>query len=410
MTFETIESDLQLARASGHVTLGDLRVAIVHDWLTGYAGSERVLEQILLLFPQAELFSLVDHVPPTERRFLQGRPVNTSFLQGVPFSAQLFRKLLWLFPAAIESFDLSQFELVISSSHAVAKGVITGPDQLHVCYCHSPIRYAWDRQHEYLRQAGLEKGILSIYARAALHYLRLWDVRTAAGVNHFVANSSFIARRIAKVYAREAAVIHPPVAVNEFHINHEKSDCYVTASRLAPYKRVDLIVRAFAKMPNRRLIVIGDGPEMEKCRRLAASNVELMGYQPDDVLREAVGKARAFVFAAEEDFGISVVEAHAAGTPVICFGRGGVLDSVVNGQTGIYFYQQSVQSIIEAVENFEALEFPLNALTIQAQAQQFSTENFRDRFLSYVAARWEEHSLDLKASEKDQIKRLAMRA
>lgn len=385
-------------------------MAVVHDWLTAYAGSEKVLEQILLLFPQAELFTLVDHLPVAQRGFVSGRVIHTSFLQRLPFSAQLFRKLLWLFPLAIESFDLSGFDLILSSSHAVAKGVLTGPDQLHICYCHTPIRYAWDCQHEYLRQAGLDKGLRSVYARSALHYLRLWDVRTSAGVDHFIANSNFIARRINKAYARSAAVIHPPVSVDQFPLIREKGDYYVTASRLVPYKRIDLIVEAFAKLPDRRLLVIGDGPEMRNCQRLAKSNVEFLGYQPDGRLPELLGNARAFVFAAEEDFGISVVEAQSCGTPVICYGKGGVLDSVVDRQTGIYFAEQSAESIAGAVRRFEALKTAFNPFEIRAQAQRFSPGQFQQQFQRLVAARWKEHGVRLRSGPPHSEDSLAMSA
>lgn len=385
-------------------------MAVVHDWLTAYAGSEKVLAQILTLFPQAELFTLVDHLPLAERAFLNGRVIHTSFLQRLPFSAQLFRKLLCLFPLAIESFDLSPFDLVLSSSHAVAKGVITGPDQLHVCYCHSPIRYAWDCQHEYLRQTGLDSGVRSLFARTALHYLRLWDVRTAPGVNHFIANSNFIARRIGKVYSRSATVIHPPVDVDQFPLVTNKGDYYVTASRLVPYKRVDLIIKAFANLPDKRLLVIGDGPEMRDCQKLATSNVKLLGYQTNEQLRKLVSKARAFVFAAEEDFGISPVEAQACGTPVICYGKGGVLDSVIDGETGIYFSQQSAESIINAIRRFEALATPLNPLVIHAHAQKFNPERFQSQYRRYVAGLWEGHCAQLRGAPLKTAAGFAMSA
>ncbi len=384
-----------LTENSVDMGLAKLRVAIVHDWLTAYAGSEKVLEQILLLFPQAELFTLVDHLPASQRAFVKGRVIHTSFLQRLPLSAKLFRKLLWLFPLAIESLDLSAFELVLSSSHAVAKGVLTGPDQLHICYCHSPMRYAWDRQHEYLRQAGLDSGFTSAYARSALHYLRMWDVRTASGVDHFVANSNFIARRIGKAYSRTATVIHPPVEVDKFPLVWNKSDYYVTASRLVPYKRVDLIVRAFASLPKRRLLVIGDGPDLRVCQKLAGSNVELLGYQPDEQLRKIVSRARAFVFAAEEDFGISPVEAQACGTPVICYGKGGVLDSVIDHSTGIYFREQTPESIVNAIRRFEALDSPLDPFEIRAQAERFNPQEFRNQFQSLVVAQWRRHCVRL---------------
>jgi glycosyltransferase involved in cell wall biosynthesis len=390
--------------------LRQLRVAVVHDWLTAYAGSEKVLEQILLLFPQAELFTLVDHLPTAERTFVDNRTIHTSLLQKIPFSAQVFRKLLWLFPLAIESFDLSLFDLILSSSHAVAKGVLSGPDQLHICYCHTPIRYAWDCQHEYLRQGGLDAGIRSIYARVVLHYLRIWDMRTASGVDHFIANSSFVARRIGKVYSRKSTVIHPPADIDKFPMTCVKGDYYVTASRLVAYKRVDLIVQAFADLPDRRLIVIGDGPEMRKCRKLAAGNVQLLGHQSDKALCKIVAGARAFVFAAEEDFGISVVEAQACGTPVICYGKGGVLDSVVDHETGIYFSEQTPESIRCAIRRFEGLTTPLSADRMRAQALRFSPEEFRKHFVRLVAARWEEHSAHIRGTPSETPESLAMGA
>jgi glycosyltransferase involved in cell wall biosynthesis len=238
---------------------------------------------------------------------------------------------------------------------------------------------------------GLHSGLASIYARSALHYLRLWDVRTSSGVDHFIANSNFIARRINKTYARSATVIHPPADVGKFPLVREKSDYYVTASRLVPYKRIDLIVAAFAKLPDRRLLVIGDGPEMRSCQKLAKSNVRFLGYQPDERLPELLGRARAFVFAAEEDFGISVVEAQACGTPVICYGKGGVLDSVVDRETGIYFTEQSPEGIASAIRRFEALKTPLNPFEIHVRAQRFSPEQFQQQFQRHVTARWKEH-------------------
>jgi glycosyltransferase involved in cell wall biosynthesis len=333
----------------------------------------------------------VDHLPSGDRGFLGGRKVKTSFLQTIPFSAKLFRKLLWLLPFAIESFDLSDYDLILSSSHAVAKGVLTGPDQLHVCYCHSPIRYAWDLQHDYLRQAGLTHGLMAIYARATLHYLRLWDLRTSHGVDHFLANSSFIGRRIQKVYRRDSVVLFPPVDTDRFALQTQKSDYYLTASRLVPYKRVDLIVEAFARTPNRRLLVVGDGSEMANCKKRAKANIEFLGYQDDASLYTLMSQARAFVFAAQEDFGITVVEAQACGTPVICLQRGGVLDSVIDGETGIFFEDQTCESLMDAVDRFEGLPEPLNPLVIRAQAEQFSIKHFGQNLRQILETFWIQH-------------------
>jgi len=386
------------------------RIAIVHEWLTTVAGSEKVLQQMLLLFPNADLFVLVDHLPAKDRQFLRGRTVHTSFLQNIPFSAQLFRKLLWILPSAVESLDLSEYDIVLSSSHAVAKGVITGPDQLHICYCHSPIRYAWDCQHQYLRQAGLHKGVLSLYARATLHYLRLWDVRTANGVDQFVANSNFVARRIKKVYQRPSRVIHPPVDVESFPFQDKKDDYYLTASRLVPYKRIDLIVEAFARTPERRLLVVGSGPELQNCKKFAKPNIEFLGYQEDQALRTLMGKAKAFVFAAEEDFGIIVVEAQACGTPVICLGRGGALDSVIEDQTGVFFEQQTAASIVDAVDRFETLPQSFDPARIRSHAETFSSERFRSVFFQLVDDLWNQQVLDRSGQKLTAPRVMAMGA
>ncbi|MEW5992854.1 MAG: glycosyltransferase family 4 protein, partial [Candidatus Zixiibacteriota bacterium] len=339
-----------------------MRVAIVHDWLVTYAGAERVLEAMLDCFPDAELFSLVDFMPPAQRGFIQNKAVTTSFIQKLPFARRKYRNYLAWMPLAVEQFDLSGYDLVISSSHAVAKGVLTDPDQLHICMCYSPIRYAWDLQHQYLREAGLERGIKGWVAKWILHRIRLWDARTANGVDEFIAISNFIARRIWKVYRRESSVIYPPVDVGSFPLQEAKEDFYVTASRMVPYKKIDLIVEAFSAIPERRLVVIGDGPDFDKIRAKAGPNVELLGFKEQAVLRDYLQRARAFVFAAEEDFGIAPLEAQACGTPVIAYGKGGALETVVgmgrgdDGQapTGIFFDRQSVDSLRQAVDLFES--------------------------------------------------------
>jgi glycosyltransferase involved in cell wall biosynthesis len=365
------------------------RVAIVHDWLPLYGGAERVLEQILNVFPQADIFSLIDAIPPKDRGFLQHKPVKTSFIQKLPQAKRRYRAYLPLMPLAIEQFDLRPYDLVISSSYAVAKGVITGPDQLHLCYCSSPIRYAWDLQHQYL-QGKLAHGLRSWLARILLHYIRIWDYRTAAGVDHFIANSHFVARRIQKVYGRTATVIYPPVDVKDFTLCTEKEDFYVTASRLVPYKRVDLIVSAFARMPKRRLIVIGDGPELMKLRKIATPNIQLMGYQNNAVLRDHLQRAKAFVFAAEEDFGIAPVEAQACGTPVIAYGKGGALETVIEGRTGLFFREHTSESLCAAVDHFEMMEAAYDPKTIRKSSEIFSVARFCFEFEGFADAKWQE--------------------
>lgn len=365
-----------------------MKIAIIHDWLVTYAGAERVLEQILHVFPNADIYSTVDFLANDQRNFIQNKKVNTSFIQKLPFAKSKYRQYLPFMPLAVEQLDLSDYNLVISSSHAVAKGVITGPDQVHISYVHSPIRYAWDLQQQYLTEAGLTKGIKGWLAKSILHYMRMWDLRTANGVDHFVANSDFIARRIWKVYRREAKVIYPPVDVEAFAMNEKKEDFYFTASRMVPYKKIDLIVEAFTNMPDKRLIVIGDGPDYTKIKSKAGKNVEILGYQPFEVLKEHMQKARAFVFAAEEDFGITPVEAQACGTPVIAFGKGGVLETVSGlekpAPTGVFFYQQTVTAIIEAVNTFEEKKEKINPSVCRNNALRFGPERFRKEIEEYV--------------------------
>lgn len=353
------------------------KIAIIHDWLTVYAGAEKVLEQLLKLYPQADIFTIVDFLPEKNRSFLEDYKITTSFIQKLPFAKKKYRHYLSLMPLAVEQFDLSGYDLIISDSHAVAKGVITGPNQLHVSYVHSPIRYAWDLQHQYLRESGLDHGIKGLIAKYLLYKIRLWDYRTANGVDHFIANSAFIAKRIWKVYRRESSVIYPPVNVEAFELCTQKEDFYLTASRMVPYKKIDLIVEAFSTMPDEKLIVIGDGPDFEKIKRRAGSNITLMGYQSFEVLRDYMQRAKAFVFAAEEDFGIAPVEAQACGTPVIAFGKGGALETVANGISGIFFDTQSVESLCEAVKRFEMMEFDYTEISMHAR--KFSEERFLDQ-------------------------------
>jgi glycosyltransferase involved in cell wall biosynthesis len=366
-----------------------VRVAIVHDWLVVSGGAEKVLKNIIECFPDADVFSIVDFLE--DRDCVKGKSVNTSFIQKMPFARRRYRAYLPLMPIAIEQVDLSGYDLVISSSHAVAKGVLTGPNQVHISYIHSPIRYAWDLQHQYLRESRLDTGLRSALARVLLHYIRGWDSRSANGVDHLVANSQFIARRIKKAYQRDSTVIYPPVDLANTSIGTEKEDFYVTASRMVPYKRIDLIVQAFSQTPERRLVVIGDGPEMKKIRSVAGENVEILGHQPSDVLIDYLRRARAFVFAAEEDFGISVVEAQACGTPVIAFGRGGALESVVGlpleRATGVFYGAQTTESLLEAVGRFESNAGLFDPRTCRKNAERFSSENFKKALMNFVDTR-----------------------
>ena len=366
-----------------------MKTAVVHEWLVTYAGSEQVCEQMLRLFPDADLFSLVDFLPEDLRWFIQQRPVHTSFLQNLPFARRRFRAYLPLMPLAVEQFDLSGYDVILSSNHAVAKGVLTRADQLHISYVHTPIRYAWDLQQQYLQGSDLQKGVKAIAAQAILHYLRLWDVATVNRVDCFLANSQFVARRIWKTYRREAEVVYPPVAVNRFDPGGDRDDFYLTISRFVPYKRVDLTVRAFNQL-GLPLVVIGDGADWKRVQAIAKPNVKLLGRQPDAVVEDYLQRCKAFVFAAEEDFGITLVEAQAAGAPVIAFGKGGATETVIPGKTGILFPIQTVEALVEAVQYFESGGLITDYELLRQNAERFASECFRQEFLKIVERQWDE--------------------
>jgi len=373
-------------------------VGLVHDWLPVYAGAERVLEQMIHVFPEASLYSLIDFIEEEQRGFLQGKPVETSFLQTLPFSERWYRYYLPFAPFAIEQFDLTDHEVVVSSSYAVAKGVLTRADQLHVSYVHSPMRYAWDLYHDTVNGAGQMKGLRGSIARLVLHYMRLYDVSTVRRVDAFIANSQHVARRIWKTYRRPARVVYPPVDVDRFTMTTDKEAYYLTMSRLVPYKRVDLIVDAFTDMPDKELVVIGDGPEYDALASKAGPNVTMLGYQPDAAVEHYMQNARAFVFAAEEDFGIVPVEAQACGTPVIAYGRGGVTETVRPGETGVFFPKQTPGHLEEAVRSFEDMEPTLNPESIRAHAERFGVSAFREAFSSAIQYAYE----DFRANGKSE--------
>jgi glycosyltransferase involved in cell wall biosynthesis len=368
-----------------------MKIAIVHDWLVTYAGAERVLASLINIWPQADLFSVIDFLSDEDRAQLGGKVAKTTFIQRLPQARTHYQRYLPLMPLAIEQLDLSGYDLIISSSHAVAKGVLSGPDQLHVSYVHSPIRYAWDLQHQYLLESGMSTGFKSKVARMILHYIRMWDQRTSSGVDDFIANSYFIGGRIAKAYRRESTVIYPPVDTLSFTPLETRQDYYFTASRMVPYKRMPMIIEAFAAMPDKRLIVIGDGPEMAKARAIHAPNVTLLGFQPFAVLLEHMRNAKAFVFAAEEDFGISPVEAQACGTPVIAFGKGGVLETVCGldhpQPTGVFYNEQTVSALVAAIGEFEAAQSRISVQACRANAERFSAERFEQEIRNFVESR-----------------------
>ncbi|KTB89223.1 glycosyl transferase [Pseudomonas syringae ICMP 11293] len=370
-----------------------MKIAIVHDWLVSYAGAERVLASLINVWPAADLFAVIDFLSDQDRAHLHGKAARTTFIQKLPGARKHYARYLPLMPLAIEQLDLSGYDLIISSSHAVAKGVLCGPDQLHISYVHSPIRYAWDLQHQYLQESGMNKGIKGGLARLILHYIRLWDQRTSTGVDAFIANSGFIGARISKAYRRDSTVIYPPVDTLGFTAQGARGDFYFCASRMVPYKRMPMIVEAFAAMPDKRLIMIGDGPDLAKAQAIASqvSNVTLLGFQPGNVLLEHMRSAKAFVFAAEEDFGISPVEAQACGTPVIAFAKGGVMETVHGldhpQPTGVFYRQQTVASLIAAIGEFEAAQSRISSEACRANAERFSVARFEQEIKAFVEDR-----------------------
>lgn len=367
-----------------------MKKALIHDWFSTYAGAEKCVESFTNIWDDFEIYSLIDFLKGADRdKILKGKHAHTSFIQKLPFAKDKYRNYLPLFPLAIEQFDLSGYDVVLSSSHAVAKGVLTHSNQLHIAYVHTPIRYAWDLYHQYLRESGLDCGLKGVLAKYFLHKIRLWDASTANRVDHYVANSRYIARRIKKTYGKPSDVIYPPVDVDKFTLREAKEEFYLTASRMVPYKKIDLIVEAFSQT-DKKLLVIGDGPDMAKIKSKAGKNVELLGFASDETMADLMGRAKAFVFAAEEDFGITPVEAQACGTPVICFGRGGARETVRDGESGLYFMEQNAKELLAAVAKFEQNYDKFEPTKIRENSLKFSRARFEAEIKSYVEKKYEE--------------------
>jgi glycosyltransferase involved in cell wall biosynthesis len=380
-----------------------MRVAIVHEWLTVIAGSESCFKEFTYIYPDADIFVLVSDEKSLEKLKIDPRRVTNSFIQKLPKSKTKWKNYLPLFPYAVEQFDLSKYDVIISSSHAVAKGVITNANQTHICYIYSPIRYAWDLYHQYLNESNLTSGLKGFIAKLVLHYIRRWDRLTANNVDEFIPISKYIEKRVWRSYRRKSyKVIYPPVSVEEFTLKTEKEDFYLAASRLVPYKKIDLIVEAFANMPEKKLIVIGDGPDLEKIKGKASKNTLILGYQSFEVLKDHMQRAKGFIFAAEEDFGIIPIEAQACGTPVIAFGKGGSLETVKgkfieqeidDNDTGIYFDKQNINSLINAVAYFEINYVKFNPLKIREFALTFDKEIFIKNIKETFAEIIEKHKI-----------------
>ena len=375
-----------------------MKKALINDWYYVNGGAEKVIHSLNAIWNDFDHFSLIDFLNEEDRHFiLNGKKAKTTFIQNLPTAKNNHRKFLQLFPSAIEQFDLSEYELIFSSSSSIAKGVRTNKNQLHICYCHSPMRYAWDLQEQYLKDSGLDKGLKGMYAKYVLNKIRKWDVSNAVNVTFFIANSNHVADRIKNRYNRDSVVIYPPVDTTFFSLKEEKEKYYFTASRMVSYKKMQLIVEAFNEMPNLKLIVAGTGPEFDKIQQIAKDNIAVVGPVSQLELKEYLQNAKAFVFAAEEDFGIIPVEAQACGTPVIAYAKGGILETVVNEQTGLFFNEQTVDAIKEAIAIFETKTFDSKA--IRAHALQFSKERFEKEIQSFVDEKYQQHlnsTLDFK--------------
>jgi len=372
----------------------EFQVAFIHDWLVTYGGGEQILRALMEVWDEAPIYTLIHDPDGPCDVFTHGRDIKTSFIQKLPRANKNHRFYLPLMPLAIEQFDLRGHDVVVSISHAVSHGIVPQPDQLHINYICIPIRYAWHLYHQYLEESGLERGVRSWIARSILHYIRLWDISASHRIDHYVAISNWVARNVWRVYRREADVIYPPVDIQAFSLYERKENFYLTVSRLVPYKRIDLIVEAFNLMPEKKLVVIGDGPELTKLQAKGGKNVEFIGYRPFSDLKDYMQRARAFVFAALEDFGIVPLEAQACGTPVIAYGKGGVMETVIEGETGLFFPRQDVQSLISAVQAFENSDHKFNATNIRKNAERFNKSRFQEEFSKYVDRKWTEFKVD----------------
>ena len=368
-----------------------MKVAIVQEWLVTVGGSDKVVKAILDVFPDADIYTLVAKKEVCDELGIPWEKVHTSFIQKMPLGTKKHRAYLPLFPFAIEQFDLRGYDVIISSSHCVAKGILTKADQLHICYCHSPIRYCWDMYNEYLEESHLNKGFKSWLVRLMLHPIRQFDAIAGSRVDYYISNSDYVGQRIRKTYRKKATTIHPNIDISNFELCNDKQEYYLASSRLVAYKKIDTIIEAFNQMPDKKLVVIGGGPNLEAYRKLAKDNVTVMGYQPFDVLKDKMQHAKAFVFAADEDFGMIPIEAQSCGTPVIAYGHGGSLETVNGGKTGLFFYEQTPEAIVEAVNKFESMgSQPFAPADCRQWAEGFSEERFKREIKEFVEEKYEE--------------------
>jgi len=356
-----------------------MKVALVHDYLNQYGGAERVLEAFCQIFPKAPIYTLLYDGEKTGFAF-EGKDIRTSFLQKIPFVKSHHRPFLMLMPLAIEQFDFSEYDLVLSDSASYAKGIITSPETLHICYCHTPIRYAWDDSHKYIEEFGYSKVIKKIIP-FFMNYIRLWDEKASKRADKFISNSKFVSERIRKYYHRESEVIHPPVKANLFYLAKKTDDYFLLVGRFLPYKRFDLAIDAFNQL-GLPLKIIGDGPDRKRLEKKSNKNIEFVGLVPDYKLKDYYAHCQAFIFPQEEDFGITAVEAMASGRPVIAYKGGGVLEIIQQGITGLFFENQTSKDLVEVLKNFNSSDF--DPKIIRERAMKFDEENFKKKIKKFI--------------------------
>lgn len=362
------------------MSLAGPKVALVHYWITTWRGGEKVLEALAAIFPDADIYTHVFDPAVVAASPIKGRSIRTTFIQRLPFASRLYQKYLPLMPIALEQLDLSGYDLVISTESGPAKGLVLPPDVAHVCYCFTPMRYVWDMYHDYLAHAGW---FTRLMMRPLIHYLRLWDRLSADRVDHFLADSAFVAKRIQRFYRRDATVLYPPIELQEFQLSTTDEGFYLVMGALVRYKKADLAVRAFNEM-KLPLVVIGDGELATEIEAMAGPNVKVLGRQSRAVILDHYRRCKALVFPGVEDFGIVPVEAMATGKPVIAYGKGGALETVVDGITGIHFHQQTEAALIEAVQKLESGAVTFEATKIRAHAANFDMPNFRQQLLHFI--------------------------
>lgn len=368
--------------------LNNKKIALVHYWLTGMRGGEKVVQSICNLFPDMDIFTLVyDKSKIAES--INHHKIFTSFIQKLPFARKKYQTYLPFMPIAIEQFNLSDYDIVISSESGIAKGVLTKPETCHFCYCHTPMRYLWNMYFDYLKNENirfLKRKIIEIF----FNYLRVWDLATAARVDYFISNSNNVKKRILKYYRRDSTVIYPPVDVEGMIFETKKQDYYLAVSQLVSYKRIDLAIRAFNEL-KKELIIIGEGQEYRKLKKIADSNIKFLGWQSGESLRQYYANAKAFIFPGEEDFGITPVEAQASGTPVIGFGGGGLLETVIEGKTGLFFYKQDYKELASVIESFESNTGKFDCHKIRENSLRFNRERFENDLKKFIEEKYQEY-------------------